>query len=543
MYSIRAAGAGVLVVVLLAAPGVSGAAGGVPCATATSPRAAVVAARDVGVQPRSRGPLFLGSFDIVIHPGATLAANAAALAAFNRAAEQWEAYISDPITVDIDADLDSLGFPGPLGVTLNTLAEVDYTTIRDAVVADAAAEADDGIVAALPTAAQLALLYPPGYSFNGDVLITRPNLLALGIPPGALPGPSITFNSDYPFDFDNSDGVAAGKYDLESVAAHEIGHALGFSSTTDEIDGGPAGAYPLGVLDFFRFQNGTANDPATAAQFTTLPRGQVPGDDEVTDDIDGESRMSTGMSGGDGRQAGHWKADELTGTYIGLMDPTIASGTVEPLTNADLRALDLIGYQIVSGAITTTTTTLPPPICGATPHPPGSCRLVTLPFKSSLQLKDGTDDAADSVKWTWASGAATALGDFKDPVGGTASMEFCVYDGSGSSQPRLGSRLLAGGTCGTKPCWKLSGPTGYALANKAGMPEGVTKAKYVSGAAGKAKVQIAGKGIPLPMPVLGLTLPVTVQLLIDDGLTTECWQTTYPAALLNDAATFRAKGP
>src|SRR5258706_14421104 len=40
----------------------------------------------------------LGSFSIVIVPGATLAGNAAALAAFNRAANAWAARISDPIT-------------------------------------------------------------------------------------------------------------------------------------------------------------------------------------------------------------------------------------------------------------------------------------------------------------------------------------------------------------------------------------------------------------------------------------------------------------
>jgi hypothetical protein len=41
----------------------------------------------------------LGTFSLVIVPGSTLAGNAAALAAFNRAANAWASRISDPITV------------------------------------------------------------------------------------------------------------------------------------------------------------------------------------------------------------------------------------------------------------------------------------------------------------------------------------------------------------------------------------------------------------------------------------------------------------
>jgi hypothetical protein len=549
MNRARRVSLGTLSFVLLLTSARSVVADEVPCATATSPRPSIVSARDAGVGTRGQTPGARSVFDIVIQPGPGLTANPAALDAFNRAAAQWELYISDPITVVINADLSSMGFPGPLGVTSNQATLLDYTTVRDALVADAADEADDAITASLPTLAQLALLYPPGYSFDGNVAVNKATLLALGIPPGSLNDASITFNSDYPFDFDNSDGVTQADYDFESVAAHEIGHALGFFSAIDSIDASPPGAFSLAALDLYRFQNGTANDPSTAAEFTTFPRGQKPADAENTDDLDVQNPMSTGVSG-DGKQASHWKADELSGTYIGAMDPTVANGTINPITNADLRALDLIGYEIALNPIpttttsTTTSTTLPPPVCGASPSPSGSCHLVTTPGKSSIQLKDSTTDAKDSLKWKWGNGVATALGEFEDPVNGSPAMEICVYDGSGGTQPRLGARFLAGGTCGTKPCWKASGTTGYALANKTGVPgEGITKAKYTAGVAGKAKVQISGKGVALPMPGLGLTLPVTVQLLIDDGMTTQCWQTTYSAATANTSASFKAKGP
>jgi len=184
-----------------------------------------------------------------------------------------------------------------------------------------------------------------------------------------------------------------------------------------------------------------------------------------------------------------------------------------------------------------TTTTLP---CGPSPLPSG-CRLITVALKGSLQVKDNAEPGKDQVKWKWKLGAATSLGDFKDPVNGSASMQFCVYDNSPSSQPRLSAVLVPGGICGTKPCWKASGTTGYSMTNKVGSPQGLTKAKFKAGSAGKAQVQVQGKGVVLPP--LPFTVPVTVQLLIADGFTTQCWQTTFPTFIKNDSLQFKAKGP
>ncbi|TMA94172.1 MAG: hypothetical protein E6J77_04145 [Deltaproteobacteria bacterium] len=73
------------------------------------------------------------------------------------------------------------------------------------------------------------------------------------------------------------------------------------------------------------------------------------------------------------------------------------------------------------------------------------------------------------------------------------------------------------------------------------MPDGITAATLRSGVTGRASVSVKGKGANLPTPALGLTLPVTVQLVISDGVTTDCWQTTYATAIANDATRFNAK--
>ena len=72
----------------------------------------------------------LGAFSIAINAGVTLAANPAALAAYNRAARQWEKYISDPITISIAADLASLG-SGILGSTSSIILQSGYAAGRD----------------------------------------------------------------------------------------------------------------------------------------------------------------------------------------------------------------------------------------------------------------------------------------------------------------------------------------------------------------------------------------------------------------------------
>ncbi len=295
----------------------------------------------------------LGTFTINVVPGAGLAANSAALAAFGRAAAQWSCAISDPITVNINADMQNLGSPNIIGQSSTVVLAGGYTLMRDAMVADA--DADDGILAFLPTVAQYSVYLPSGIGLSGTISASKANCKALGFAGldqtfGATDA-TITFNTGFAFDYDKGDGVSPGTMDFETVAAHELGHALGFVSEVNTIDYykhvGLNANVSIGALDMFRFDNAGAYDPSTAAEFTTFPRSMVPNNDEITDDIGHEWRMSTGYYVGDGRQAAHWKDDGLTGSCIGIMDPTLGYQEVWTAGSADFRALDLIGYDII----------------------------------------------------------------------------------------------------------------------------------------------------------------------------------------------------
>jgi DNA-binding beta-propeller fold protein YncE len=180
------------------------------------------------------------------------------------------------------------------------------------------------------------------------------------------------------------------------------------------------------------------------------------------------------------------------------------------------------------------------------PAPLAGCRLTTLPGKSALTIKDSADDTRDMLKWKWTRGVATTLADLGNPVGGVAAYSTCVYDASVSSQPLLGAAVFPGGDCAGKPCWKSAGKKGYKFKDKAGAQAGITRVKIKAGEDGKAKVLVKGRGSGLADAGLGgagppFAPPVTVQLIVNAGARTDCWQADYSTFKQNDSDRFKAR--
>jgi cysteine-rich repeat protein len=167
--------------------------------------------------------------------------------------------------------------------------------------------------------------------------------------------------------------------------------------------------------------------------------------------------------------------------------------------------------------------------CAAAPLP--GCRQSVTAGKSSVQLADKIPDSKDQLKWKWVTGAATTTADFGNPATIT-DYQLCVYDSSGL---RLSARAPHAGVCAAKACWRASGTSGFKYKDKDLTPDGISQIQLKAGVAGKAKIQVQGKGTFLDMPSLtSLTQPVTVQI---QNTTGTCWESVFSAPPTVQSAT------
>ncbi|HKQ04842.1 MAG TPA: NF038122 family metalloprotease [Blastocatellia bacterium] len=277
--------------------------------------------------------------------------------AFLRAAQTWEAVIRNPITLIIDVDYGPTRFgvpypdPNLLGSTFaqpigsNTF----YPTLRSRLIAQASSPKESALYNALPVGTVATDLGTTAAVEAPSAIFRALGLIAPVADPASEtatlgPPPSIGFNSAFQFDFDPGDGITPGAVDFDAVAVHEMGHALGFISNAGSLELDPRDRLSLSVLDLLRFRPGV-----TSATFPSALRIQSSGGAQVFFAGGQELALSTGRpdaSGGDGRQASHWKDDELTGQYIGIMDPTLSRGQRKTITDNDLLALDAMGYEV-----------------------------------------------------------------------------------------------------------------------------------------------------------------------------------------------------
>lgn len=173
---------------------------------------------------------------------------------------------------------------------------------------------------------------------------------------------------------------------------------------------------------------------------------------------------------------------------------------------------------------------------GCVVGPQIGCRVPIAAGKAKLTIKDSASNTSDLISWKWSQGAATALGDFGDPLNAT-EYTLCIFDQAGAHLVAAPS-IPGGGVCGTQACWKALGTRGFKYKDKERTPDGADKMTLLAGANGKAKISFKGKGPYLALPPLALVTPVRVQLHAEGG---QCWESTFSTSSQNSPALFKAK--
>lgn len=308
------------------------------------------------------------TFNIINQGGAT----AQMVAGVQEAADMWAARFSDPITINLRINATSLA-SGVIAHTDTFYDPYSYSSVRTALLADKHTADDLAATSHLQSGSAFSMLInktannpagvvsvtpyfdtglggpgQAGAENNSTIRMSSANAKALGLYPANGGGTDgiITFaTSASGYDFDRSNGIDANKIDFVGVAAHEIGHMLGFVSGVDVLAGN-AVAPGLNdnqlkfvtTLDLFRFST------------RSIGAGGGNGVIDWTDDsfykyfsVDGGTTAMARFSTGSTYESSHWFND----LGLGLMDPTAVRGELLGFSSNDVRALDVIGYDVV----------------------------------------------------------------------------------------------------------------------------------------------------------------------------------------------------
>lgn len=239
------------------------------------------------------------------------------------AAQYLESLFVNPVTLNISVgfgEIDGSTLGGnTLGASSTYITHYSYATQRNALASDATSPDDASTVASLPAISPV----------SGTFWATTSEAKALGLAPanGTSTDGYIGFSSSLPFTYNDANGVAAGSYDFFDVALHELTEVMGRLLFAGETIGGVADGYDL--LDMLHYDAPGLFDYAPYSGYLSINGG-------VTD----LANFNT-VSGGD---PGDWDASMGNDSY----DAFTYSGVVNPMTQADIREMDALGWNLAA---------------------------------------------------------------------------------------------------------------------------------------------------------------------------------------------------
>jgi hypothetical protein len=335
--------------------------GSIGCRKPTAELAATAANRDL---TRALKPINTvrtqaeSGLTLVLRATDALDQHSEAKAAFQRAARLWESRVRTPVTVIVDVDFGPTWFGAPyegdvVGLTNPQMLAGPglYLETLEHMLDRVSTGAEQTLYHSLPLP-----VVPTDQGDENSILAPSAVFRAVGMihnvavpefePDSWGPPPAIGLNSSVEYDFDPSDGIDQDKADFESVAAHELGHVLGFESAVGQLELNPDCIPGITIWDLFRVRPGVS-----MATFAAAQRVLTSGGSQVFFNGTDQWQLSTGLpddTTGDGQQPSHWRDDVELGHRIGVMDPTIEPGRRQSVTLRDLHALDLMGYALTA---------------------------------------------------------------------------------------------------------------------------------------------------------------------------------------------------
>jgi FG-GAP-like repeat len=242
--------------------------------------------------------------------------------AFAAAVQFLENTFTNPITVNIDVGFGEIG-PNNTPLGSNALGESNtffnhytYTQVRSALVADTSSADQVSAGNSLPAA-------DPTNGGNYWVATAEAKALGLMGPSNAVDG-YIGFSSSLPFTYDDSNGVAAGTYDFNGVALHELTEVLGRELFVGN-DG--IGSNSFTPLDLFHYSsNGVRDFSGTAAGYFS-PNGGTSNLDSFNTNPNGDF--------------GDWASSAGNDSFLAFS----GSGVVNTFSQADIREMNVLGYD------------------------------------------------------------------------------------------------------------------------------------------------------------------------------------------------------
>ncbi|MGL4882692.1 MAG: NF038122 family metalloprotease [Waterburya sp.] len=287
------------------------------------------------------------------------------MSAFWEAADAWSVervdsdildVVTDDATLNIYVDYGALP-DAALAGSRPGMTRVQYTDFLNKFNSDSSSPDDQSAVSYLEPGSSFEYLRE---AYNSDtntwgetsevdsantIWLTRSNAKALNLIDGNDGDfdASIRVSNSAPWHFDSNSGVPGDKYDLLTVAKHEISHVLGFISGTDVFDllaeEGSITDQDLDYvspMDLLRYSE--ASSQLGVPDWT---RGQTyfsldGGDNNLGD-------FATGISN-DGFQASHWQ----DGDSRGVTSPLLQQGQRIEISDLDLRLLDGVGWDRIS---------------------------------------------------------------------------------------------------------------------------------------------------------------------------------------------------